>query len=76
MRAEALPVDGDDRGAADDGEEAFDAACDSKTANIRQVLDDLGHRLSERRRHQPVPGAPRRAVPGWVRWSVDRWAQP
>jgi hypothetical protein len=73
MRAHALPVGGDDRGAADDAGEAFDAACDSKSVSTEQVPDADGHRLSERR-HEPVPGAPMLAAPSLWRWAAaERW---
>jgi hypothetical protein len=40
-----------------------------------QVLDCDGHPLPERT-PGPVYGAPRRSIPGWVKWACDRWLSP
>jgi hypothetical protein len=61
------------RGAADTDFGRSDAAQITKSAAARQRFDTDGHRLSAR--HHAIPDAPRRAVPGWVRWSADRWAE-
>jgi hypothetical protein len=50
------------------------AASDSKSACIRQVLTDDGHRLPPDRHELVIVGQPRRAVPSWHRWAaVERW---
>jgi len=47
----------------------------SEPRRARQVADIDGHPLPAAEDRWPViEGAPRRAVPGWVKWTVDRWS--
>jgi hypothetical protein len=55
-------------------DEHGNAAQNTRPEQSPQVLDIDG-RLLRPRRHAWVPGALRRAVPGWVKWSVDRWQE-
>jgi hypothetical protein len=61
-------------GAADD-QGRSDVAPSPTNCRIFQQFADDGCPLPARR-HARIEGAPRRAVPGWVKWSCDRWSEP
>ena len=63
-----------DRASAEIGSGRTSTAENSTRPAKVQILDADGCRLPPRR-HEPVEGAPRRAVPGWYAMAVDRWSE-
>jgi hypothetical protein len=41
---------------------------------FRQIYNEEGYPLRPRVA-SPIPFGPRRATPGWVKWSCDRWTE-
>jgi hypothetical protein len=73
MRARALPVGLNDRGAATIGRS--DAAQNSTRPAKVQIVDDLSHPLRPRRHELAIVGQPQLATSSLWRWaSAERWA--